>query len=479
MSEQRKAIIIATGMDNTALGKSIRTMVQDVKLAGEEIKRGFMPASMTGGLVAYYRNAGKTAARSFKEGEAEAGGMGGMGGMLKGAAGFLGISFGLEAISSLEEKANVIANISALTGLTMEHVQRLNIAFKQMGIPIEVGDSAIAKLNTTVGEAREGGEKAQKAFEKWGIAIEGKNNAEIIAEISDKMHSMADPALRSAMAVDLMGKTGKELVPLLMQGAAAMKQMGEHGPIMSKEDIEAVRTLHESIATFVNYIEVGLGRVFGWVAKISQFIGELSVGPETYGKAEAEATLHPKSDNPEASAIDAENAAAQTQANETREDELQKKVDSLRKERATKNVDVARVDQASVTLEQLAGRGYNETLKKYFGQGGAMDLEAGKGPFAKAAQEAEFFAKKQQYDIINGHATFTQGADGKMTLTGGEAFQDRQKQMAAENLLTGAGLDTPAMKIAAMQTNIANMDKTLEGILAAAAKDGIVLKDSD
>lgn len=520
MSEQRKAIIIATGMDNTALGKSLRTMVQDVKLAGEQIKRGFMPASMQGDLVAYYRRMGVASGAAFKTGQKEGkgeAGLAGAAGFGKEALGAIGVGFGMEAVNALMEKADGISNMAALTGMTAENIQRIDIAFQRMGISVEAGNSSLEKLNTKVGEARNGSADAQAAFEKWGIAIEGKDNAEIVAEISGKMKEMADPAERSAMAVDLMGKSGKDLVPLLMQGAEAMKQIGDHGPILSDQDLEAIKTLHESLSTFVNYLEIGLGKIFGWIAKIAQFLGKLSTGPETYGKSEAEAFMHPEDADAEKNRAA---ATEKTQQQINKKAEAQKKADhdraewrkqfekdyhdtvrkldeekakrdreadekkkrtvsdnrrlrALDEEHAKAKQEIDRIDQGGVTLEQLAGRRYSGRLDKAYGKGGRYDLESGNGPFSGIARDALLAGKQQQWDIIHGNAQF----DAKGTLIGGAAFEDKERQKRDENMLGQAGIETPAMKQAQIEQHLGDINKNIEDLLDAAKTDGIVLKD--
>lgn len=127
------------------------------------------------------------------------------------------------------------------------------------------------------------------------------------------------------------------------------------------------------------------------------------------------------------------------------------------------------VKDAIPSLEELAGGGGWLTREKK-----AYGPEAfNGGPFADAAREAIHAKNQEKWDIAHGNAVF----DNDDHLVGGQAFEDRGRRMSAENMLRGAGLDTPEMKMAKMGKDMSNIQKGITGILAAATKDGIKLKD--
>ena len=178
MATRREEIIIHTGMDNTAVGREIRSLKSSVQGAFRE---------MGTAIVGYFT--------------------------------FTSILAGLERLIN---KVETIKNTAEETGQTVEGIQKLDYAFEQTGISVSRGNNALVKLNELVGQARTGGEQAQGVFEKWGIAISGRGNAEIINEIADRMMSMTDSAQQAAMAFDLLGRGGKDLIPLLKEGADRM-----------------------------------------------------------------------------------------------------------------------------------------------------------------------------------------------------------------------------------------------------------------
>lgn len=158
-----------------------------------------------------------------------------------------------------------------------------------------------------------------------------------------------------------------------------------------------------------------------------------------------------------------------------KKEEIQGRIDRLREQHAQIFRDRLAIDTETPTLEQLAGRGYAKNLNAQYGEGGQYDLAAGNGPFAAAAQQALLAQKQQQWDIIHGNAIYNQ--DGQ--LIGGQAFEDRKRRISAENFLAGAGLQTPAMQMAAMGKNLAAIETSIDKLEKAATGEGIHIDDTN
>lgn len=176
--------------------------------------------------------------------------------------------------------------------------------------------------------------------------------------------------------------------------------------------------------------------------------------------------------------------------------ELQKEYDADEKDIAKIQRKISQIDvqDALPTIEDLAGKSYTDELNSAYGPakwkkvgrgrfarwvktGGEFDLSAGDGPFAQAAQEAELAKKQEQWDIIHGNAQWQYNpVTGENELIGGQALEDRSRRVAAENLLSRAGLETPEMKAAKMNQDIADINVKIGVLLDRASHDGIVIK---
>jgi hypothetical protein len=227
-----------------------------------------------------------------------------------GAGGFIAAAAAYAAIESVLQKVQKFSNVAEITGQSFEEIQKLDYAFKMTGIDVDKGNQNLERLNQLVGEAREGGDEAQKKFAKWGISIDGKNNADIFNEMADKIQSIKDPAERSALAFDLMGKSGRELIPLLERGSKAMAEMGNHAQILSESDKKNILTAKEGVEAIGNWFMVKLGEGIARVADTAKFIGAMSTGMSPNHAADVVNQMNAADEAAGKSVIDPTHAAA-------------------------------------------------------------------------------------------------------------------------------------------------------------------------
>jgi hypothetical protein len=142
----------------------------------------------------------------------------------------------------------------------------------------------------------------------------------------------------------------------------------------------------------------------------------------------------------------------------------------LYKEHDGSYAEANKVDREAPTLEQLAGHDYTKKLSAAYGEGGIYDLSAGDGPFAGIAQQALLAKNQQMWDVIHGNAVF----DDNGQLIGGQAFQDRKKRISFENMLSGAGYDTPAQQFDAIRTSLDAINTQITSIITGGALKTVV-----
>ena len=210
------------------------------------------------------------------------------------AIGDIGKAFGAGALVAGFErimgKVSEIKSASAQTGIDAEQIQRIDFAAEKMHIGAEKANDALGHLSVKIGEARTGGKEALAIFEKWGINIIGKDTNEVLNEVSDKMKATADESARAAMSVDLMGKSGKDLVVLLQGGSEALEKMSKGARIISEEQMKRVEEAHEFIKSAENDLTVFGATVISWWGSLWSAIGTFSTGGlEAFRKNHAEA----------------------------------------------------------------------------------------------------------------------------------------------------------------------------------------------
>ena len=94
------------------------------------------------------------------------------------------------------------------------------------------GETLIKKLATGMLEAATGSEASAQNFEALGVAVQNqdgtlRDSEQVLLDLADRFQAMPDGAEKAALAVDIFGKAGAEMIPFLNQGRegiGALKQ---------------------------------------------------------------------------------------------------------------------------------------------------------------------------------------------------------------------------------------------------------------
>jgi hypothetical protein len=156
-------------------------------------------------------------------------------GGIQNALGTLGISVGIgAAISELKQMISTsvdlgveIGHLSQKTGIGTETLSGLKYVSDVTGVSFESLQRASKKLSTEMLDAEEGKKAAIQSFGLLGISVEQvrahSNDLYGMLEIlADKFQTMPDGPQKLAIATQLLGKTGLDLIPILDQGSAGL-----------------------------------------------------------------------------------------------------------------------------------------------------------------------------------------------------------------------------------------------------------------
>jgi hypothetical protein len=149
-------------------------------------------------------------------------GLGSVLGNLKGIAGALGIGFSIGSVVNLGKEilgdVDALQRMHAQTGISLQGLQRFQIAGDDAGNSIDQISSAIGKMEDNFASANP---VALKALNDLKIPLEDIKNLnpenQFIA-ISNAIRQVQDPAERTRLAIDLFGKTGAQVLPVLVRG---------------------------------------------------------------------------------------------------------------------------------------------------------------------------------------------------------------------------------------------------------------------
>ena len=160
-----------------------------------------------------------------------AGAAGGLGGAL-GALVPLATGAGLITLAknSMDNAAKMF-DLSQKTGVSVEALSRFSKAAKVSGTDVEGVTKALVKLSKGLIEAKNGQGQAGEALKSMGISATDasgklKGTDQIMLEIANKFKAMPNGAEKTALALQLFGRSGADLIPMLNMGGEAIGKFG-------------------------------------------------------------------------------------------------------------------------------------------------------------------------------------------------------------------------------------------------------------
>ena len=133
---------------------------------------------------------------------------------------------------STSEHAREIEITSQKLGMTTDQYQVWDYVLKSVGSSAENASGDFASLAEKARDAANGGEENAKLFRELGISLkdnEGnlKTQGELFNEIVFSLMNMRDETNRNAIASDLLGQTGEDLVPILNKTGEEFKTLAQ------------------------------------------------------------------------------------------------------------------------------------------------------------------------------------------------------------------------------------------------------------
>jgi len=147
-------------------------------------------------------------------------------GALAGALGGTGV-----AIKMAIDNADKMGKLAQSFGVPVEELSRLNHAADLSGVSVESLGKAMGRLSKSMMEVAGGAENdVSQTFAALGISVKNvdgslKSSSQVMTEVAGKFAGMQDGAGKTALAMNLFGRAGAELIPMLNAGKTGLQEM--------------------------------------------------------------------------------------------------------------------------------------------------------------------------------------------------------------------------------------------------------------
>lgn len=206
-------------------------------------------------------------------------------------------SFAADAFASFRGFANYADSFDKMSqrvGVSTESLSELAYAANLSGTSIERVEESFKGLSQKIVEAVDKGGDAESLFSSIGLSardLAASSPEEQFYKVADAIAKIDDPTRRAAVAMQVFGESGRELLPLLSGGSAGLEEMRsearELGATVSTSAASMGAQFNDALAR-VQTIFQGLKNEFAaslapilttsatWLGKMSVFVSKLT-----------------------------------------------------------------------------------------------------------------------------------------------------------------------------------------------------------
>jgi len=201
-----------------------------------------------------------------------------------------GVLAGLFAVDMIKDRikeqidyADGLADIAARANSTAEALSAMEYALHFNDATLQDYTGGLQKLSENMDAAAQGSKAQAELFDTLGIKLreqdgQMRNAADVMLDFSDVLNGMNDGATKTALAMDVLGKSaGPALLPHLNQGSAAIRELTAEAErfnlVVSTEASNAAGEINDSLDK-MSFAATGAWRVLA--TQLAPVLGEIS-----------------------------------------------------------------------------------------------------------------------------------------------------------------------------------------------------------
>jgi len=149
-------------------------------------------------------------------------------------------------INDFAELGDSFDKMSQRTGVSVEALSGLKFAAEQSGASIETVEMGIRNMQRVLLDVQQGSSTAATTLQMLGLNIQQLQTLspeQQFIRMAEAISQVKDPSRQAALAMELFGRSGTQLLPMLQQGEAGIEALIAEarrlGIVMSQEDARA------------------------------------------------------------------------------------------------------------------------------------------------------------------------------------------------------------------------------------------------
>jgi len=161
----------------------------------------------------------------------------------------------VNAVKDAAEAGDEIDKMSQKLGLSRKGYQEWDYVLAQAGVDINSLQTGMKTMTNKIDAAKKGTSSAVDTFSKLGISmkdLEGMSREDAFSSIVKQLQGMEDSTERAALANQLFGRSGQNLIPLFNSSAEATQKLKDEannlGAVMGDDAVNAGVKFQDQIA---------------------------------------------------------------------------------------------------------------------------------------------------------------------------------------------------------------------------------------
>jgi hypothetical protein len=173
------------------------------------------------------------------------------------------------AVVRLAQVGDMFDKMSKRTGIAVEELSRFKFAAEQSGSSIQSVETGLRKMANAIQDLERGGANVTQTMTDLGLSaadLTGKTQTEQFMTFAEALSGIEDPGRRAALTMDIFGKSGAELIPLLQEGAGGFQALSDESDALGGTVTKLQAKLGADLTDAFNRVKVATDGLFRVVA---------------------------------------------------------------------------------------------------------------------------------------------------------------------------------------------------------------------
>lgn len=159
-------------------------------------------------------------------------------------------------VMSASKNADELQRLSDVTGMSAETLQTFQYEGSALGVSLDTITGAQTKLIKSMSSAYSGSKAQAAAFETLHVSVKDlhgglRDSQETMGDVFDALQKVENPTQRDALAMQIFGKSARDLNPMILAGSAGLNKLSDeaekNGAIISDKNVAALDAFGDSV----------------------------------------------------------------------------------------------------------------------------------------------------------------------------------------------------------------------------------------